>query len=69
MALTWGVRSTLVEHVAHTDRMFIQVQEQGHQELLNLTTAIAESVAGRGQRLRDLQFRAREARRAARSKQ
>ncbi|MBB5692288.1 DUF4142 domain-containing protein [Muricoccus pecuniae] len=25
------------------DRMFIQVQEQGHQELLNLTTAIAES--------------------------
>lgn len=25
MALTWGVQSTLVEHVAHTDLMFIQV--------------------------------------------
>jgi pyruvate kinase len=27
MALTWGVQSTLVEHVAHTDRMFIQVDD------------------------------------------
>ncbi|WP_458041601.1 MULTISPECIES: pyruvate kinase [Bacteria] len=27
MALTWGIRSTLVEHVAHTDRMFIQVDD------------------------------------------
>jgi pyruvate kinase len=27
MALTWGVKSTLVEHVAHTDRMFIQVDD------------------------------------------
>ncbi|CAI9385865.1 pyruvate kinase [Microbacterium sp. T2.11-28] len=27
MALTWGVRSTLVEHVAHTDLMFLQVDE------------------------------------------
>ncbi|APZ34578.1 pyruvate kinase [Microbacterium aurum] len=27
MALTWGVQSTLVEHVAHTDLMFIQVDE------------------------------------------
>ncbi len=25
MALTWGVQSTLVEHVAHTDLMFLQV--------------------------------------------
>ena len=27
MALTWGVVSTLVEHVTHTDRMFIQVDD------------------------------------------
>ena len=27
MALTWGIQSTLVEHVAHTDRMFIQVDD------------------------------------------
>ncbi|GAA3624676.1 pyruvate kinase [Microbacterium awajiense] len=27
MALTWGVQSTLVEHVPHTDRMFIQVDD------------------------------------------
>jgi pyruvate kinase len=27
MALTWGVQSALVEHVAHTDRMFIQVDD------------------------------------------
>ena len=27
MALTWGVKSTLVEHVTHTDRMFIQVDD------------------------------------------
>ncbi len=27
MALTWGVASALVEHVAHTDRMFIQVDD------------------------------------------
>jgi pyruvate kinase len=27
LALTWGVRSTLVEHVEHTDRMFIQVDD------------------------------------------
>jgi pyruvate kinase len=27
MALTWGVQSTLVEHVVHTDRMFIQVDD------------------------------------------
>lgn len=27
MALTWGVQSTLVEHVAHTDLMFLQVDE------------------------------------------
>lgn len=27
MALTWGVRSTLVEHVAHTDLMFLQVDD------------------------------------------
>ncbi len=27
MAITWGVRSTLVEPVAHTDLMFIQVDE------------------------------------------
>ena len=27
MALTWGVRSTLVEHVAHTDLMFLQVDK------------------------------------------
>jgi len=27
MALTWGVQSTLVEHVAHTDMMFMQVDE------------------------------------------
>ncbi|MFT3798963.1 pyruvate kinase [Microbacterium sp.] len=27
MAVTWGVQSTLVEHVAHTDLMFIQVDE------------------------------------------
>jgi pyruvate kinase len=27
MALTWGVQSTLVEHVAHTDLMFIQVDD------------------------------------------
>lgn len=27
MAITWGVQSTLVEHVAHTDLMFIQVDE------------------------------------------
>ncbi|KHK98363.1 pyruvate kinase [Microbacterium mangrovi] len=27
MALTWGIRSTLTEHVAHTDRMFIQVDD------------------------------------------
>jgi pyruvate kinase len=27
MALTWGVRSTLVERVEHTDRMFIQVDD------------------------------------------
>lgn len=27
MALTWGVQSTLVEHVQHTDRMFIQVDD------------------------------------------
>ncbi|MGB4778829.1 pyruvate kinase [Microbacterium sp.] len=25
MALTWGIQSTLVEHVAHTDLMFLQV--------------------------------------------
>ncbi|WP_458093811.1 DUF4142 domain-containing protein [Roseomonas sp. WA12] len=30
---------------AEFDRLFLQVQEQGHQELLNLTTAIAESQA------------------------
>jgi putative membrane protein len=30
---------------AEFDRMFLQVQEQGHQELLNLTTAIAGSQA------------------------
>ncbi|GAA2015144.1 pyruvate kinase [Microbacterium ulmi] len=27
MAITWGVQSTLVEHVEHTDRMFIQVDD------------------------------------------
>ncbi len=27
MAMTWGIQSTLVEHVAHTDRMFIQVDD------------------------------------------
>jgi pyruvate kinase len=27
MALTWGVQSTLVEHVEHTDKMFIQVDD------------------------------------------
>jgi len=27
MAITWGVQSTLVEHVAHTDLMFIQVDD------------------------------------------
>ena len=27
MALTWGVQSTLVEHVAHTDLMFLQVDD------------------------------------------
>jgi pyruvate kinase len=27
MALTWGVQSTLVEHVEHTDLMFVQVDE------------------------------------------
>lgn len=27
MAVTWGIQSTLVEHVAHTDRMFIQVDD------------------------------------------
>jgi len=27
MALTWGVQSSLVEHVPHTDRMFMQVDE------------------------------------------
>ncbi len=27
MALTWGIQSTLVEHVEHTDRMFIQVDD------------------------------------------
>jgi len=27
MALTWGVQSSLVEHVAHTDLMFLQVDE------------------------------------------
>ncbi|WP_288785201.1 pyruvate kinase [uncultured Microbacterium sp.] len=27
MAITWGVQSTLVEHVAHTDLMFLQVDE------------------------------------------
>ena len=30
---------------AEFDRLFLQVQEQGHQELLNLTTAIAASQA------------------------
>ncbi|MEQ6898537.1 pyruvate kinase [Microbacterium sp. KR10-403] len=27
MAITWGIQSSLVEHVPHTDRMFIQVDE------------------------------------------
>ncbi|MFT4229546.1 MAG: pyruvate kinase [Microbacterium sp.] len=27
MALTWGIQSALVEHVPHTDRMFIQVDD------------------------------------------
>ncbi|SBS75039.1 pyruvate kinase [uncultured Microbacterium sp.] len=27
MAMTWGVQSTLVEHVAHTDLMFLQVDD------------------------------------------
>ena len=27
MAITWGIQSTLVEHVSHTDRMFIQVDD------------------------------------------
>ncbi|MFT4307003.1 MAG: pyruvate kinase [Microbacterium sp.] len=27
MAITWGVRSSLVEHVAHTDLMFIQIDD------------------------------------------
>ena len=27
MAVTWGIQSTLVEHVSHTDRMFIQVDD------------------------------------------
>jgi pyruvate kinase len=27
MALTWGVQSSLVEHVAHTDLMFVQVDD------------------------------------------
>jgi pyruvate kinase len=27
MALTWGIRSALVEHVPHTDRMFMQVDD------------------------------------------
>ena len=27
LALTWGVRSTLVEHVSHTDKMFLQVDD------------------------------------------
>ncbi|GAA1693668.1 pyruvate kinase [Microbacterium sediminicola] len=27
MAVTWGIQSTLVEHVPHTDRMFIQVDD------------------------------------------
>ncbi|MBZ4486422.1 pyruvate kinase [Microbacterium sp. cx-55] len=27
MALTWGIRSSLVEHVPHTDRMFMQVDD------------------------------------------
>ncbi|GAA2070274.1 pyruvate kinase [Microbacterium hatanonis] len=27
LALTWGVRSTLVEHVEHTDMMFLQVDD------------------------------------------
>jgi len=27
MAITWGIQSTLVEHVPHTDRMFIQVDD------------------------------------------
>lgn len=27
MAVTWGIQSTLVEHVSHTDRMFLQVDD------------------------------------------
>jgi len=27
MAVSWGVQSTIVEHVPHTDRMFIQVDD------------------------------------------
>ncbi|MFF8187569.1 pyruvate kinase [Microbacterium sp. NPDC016588] len=27
LALTWGVRSTLVEHVSHTDKMYLQVDD------------------------------------------
>ena len=27
MSLTWGIQSALVEHVPHTDRMFIQVDD------------------------------------------
>ena len=27
MAITWGIQSTLVEHVPHTDRMFLQVDD------------------------------------------
>jgi pyruvate kinase len=27
MTLTWGIHATLAEHVPHTDRMFIQVDE------------------------------------------
>ncbi|MFV0320463.1 MAG: pyruvate kinase [Microbacterium sp.] len=27
MALTWGIQSTLVEHVPHTDRMYLQVDD------------------------------------------
>ncbi|GGF30823.1 pyruvate kinase [Microbacterium sorbitolivorans] len=27
MQLTWGIRSAIVEHVEHTDRMFVQVDE------------------------------------------
>jgi len=27
MAMTWGIQSALVEHVAHTDLMFLQVDD------------------------------------------